>query len=222
MKPPFTVDHFLNVFREYNEAVFPVQIIFFVLGMLAVFLAVKPMRYSASIISSTLAFFWIWMGVVYHLIFFTAINPAANLFGAVFILQGILFVYLGVFRDRFSFKFRVDRYGIAGVVLIVFAMVVYPVLGSIAGHTYPASPTFGLPCPTTIFTLGFLLMNRKGVSVPVLIIPVAWSVIGFTAALSFGMVEDVGLLVAGILTVTLVWIRNRQAERPTRYPIHSK
>ena len=101
------------------------------------------------------------MGIVYHLIFFTEINKAAYLFGAVFILQGILFLIFGVFQNQLSFKFHYGIYGWLGIMLISFALVVYPVLGYIVGHTYPSSPTFGLPCPTTIFTLGLLLLTYK-------------------------------------------------------------
>ena len=43
------------------------------------------------IVSLILSLFWIWMGIVYHLWFFSAINKAAIGFAAFFVLQGILF-----------------------------------------------------------------------------------------------------------------------------------
>ena len=36
------------------------------------------------------------------------------------------------------------------------ALVAYPVLSAMLGREFPEMPTFGLPCPTTIFTLGLL------------------------------------------------------------------
>lgn len=29
MKPPFTLEQFLEVFKSYNQAVFPIQVVFF-------------------------------------------------------------------------------------------------------------------------------------------------------------------------------------------------
>jgi hypothetical protein len=52
------------------------------------------------------------MGIVYHLVFFTAINKAAYLFGGLFIIQGILFLIYGVLQNKLSFHFQRDKYGI--------------------------------------------------------------------------------------------------------------
>ena len=209
MKTPFTPEQFLKVFKNYNETVFPMQVILFMAGIAAIHLAIKPVYRSGKIISIILALLWLWMGVVYHIIFFSSINKAAYLFGAVFILQCILFLIHGVFICNFSFKFRSDMYGATGIMLILFALIVYPVLGYFIGHTYPSAPSFGLPCPTTIFTFGLLLLGDKKCPVSILIIPFIWSVIGFTAAIHFGFLEDTGLLVAGLLSVIVLIIRNR-------------
>lgn len=209
MKTPFTAEQFLEIFKTYNQAVWPMQIVFYLLGIVAIYLTFKPTPKSHKVISGVLFFFWLWMGVVYHLIFFTTINKAAYLFGAVFILQSMLFLAYGVFQSKLSFAFRYDRYGMVGIILIVFALIIYPVLGYSAGHVYPYSPTFGLPCPTTIFTFGLLLLCEKKCPLGILVIPFVWSIIGFTAAFHFGVVEDIGLLVAGVLTLILVIVRNR-------------
>jgi len=210
MKTPFTVEQFLDIFRNYNDTVFPMQVIFYVISVIVIYLTIKPTSKSDRIISGILAFLWLWMGVVYHLIFFTAINKAAYLFGAIFILQGILILTFGVFQNKLSFKFRSDIYGFAGAILILFALILYPVLGHALGHSYPSSPTFGLPCPTTIFTFGLLLLSDKKCPIAILIIPFIWSVIGFTAALNFGIVEDTGLLVSGLLTLPMLLMKNKK------------
>jgi hypothetical protein len=210
MKTPFTVEQFLEVFRNYNETVFPMQVILYLISTIAIFIVIKPTSISDRIISGVLSFLWLWMGIVYHLIFFTAINKAAYLFGAAFILQGILFIAFGVFQNKLSFKFHSDIYGVTGVILILFALIIYPVLGHVFGHSYPSSPSFGLPCPTTIFTFGLLLLSDKKCPVAILIIPFIWSVIGFTAAFNFGIVEDTGLFVSGVLALSMLLIRNRK------------
>ena len=210
MKTPFTVEQFLDVFRNYNQAVFPMQVIFYLVSIIAIYLTFKPAFKSDKIISGILAFLWLWMGIVYHLMFFTAINKAAYLFGTVFILQGILFLTLGVFQNKLSFNFHSGIYGWVGIMLISFALIVYPVLGYTLGHAYPSSPTFGLPCPTTIFTFGLLLLTYKKCPVAILIIPFIWSVFGFSAAFNFGIMEDSGLIVSGLLSVSIILFRNKK------------
>ena len=210
MKTPFTAEQFLEAFRNYNEAVFPMQIFFYLISVIAVYLAFKPTSNPDKIISGILAFLWLWMGIVYHLIFFTAINKAAYLFGAVFILQGILFLTFGVFQNKLSFNFHRGIYGWLGLMLILFSLIIYPVWGYTLGHNYPSSPTFGLPCPTTIFTFGLLLLSYKNCPVAILIIPFIWSVVGFSAAFTFGMVEDISLIISGPLTLSMLLFSNKK------------
>ena len=80
---------------------------------------------------------------------------------------------------------------------------IYPLIGQYSGHAYPYAPTFGLPCPTTIFTLGVLLLLPYRLPWYIAIIPILWSVIGFSAAFMLGVVEDTALILAGILFVVL-------------------
>jgi hypothetical protein len=99
-------------------------------------------------------------------------------------------------------------------VLILYAMVVYPLLGAVFGHMYPAAPVFGVaPCPATIFTFGMLLWTVGRVPGWLLIIPGAWSVIGLSAALNLGVPEDFGLLVAGLTGIAMLLYRNRREQR---------
>ena len=175
---------------------------------MVIYLAIKPNPKSDKIVSIILSFFWLWMGIFYHLVFFTAINKAAYLFGGVFIVQGILFLIYGVFQNKFLFHFQKDMFGITGICLILFALVIYPILGLFFGHIYPSSPTFGLPCPTTIFTFGILLLNEKKTPVLILVIPFVWSIIGFMAVFQFGILEDTGLILASLLAMPLLFYKN--------------
>ncbi len=145
------------------------------------------------------------MGIVYHVGFFTSINPAAFVFGAAFVLQGALLIWIGI-KNHVTYRWRMGWRGITGALLIAIALSLYPVLGYLQNHTYPSSPTFGLPCPTTIFTFGvFLLASR----LPrlTLVIPGLWSVIGFSAAISLGVLEDIGLLVSALIALPMILVR---------------
>ena len=100
-----------------------------------------------------------------------------------------------------------------GLALITYGMLVYPLLGMAFGHGYPEAPMFGLvPCPTTIFTLGMLLLAARPKRL-LLWLPLLWSAIGFFAAVKFGIYEDVGLLVAAIVTAIVLLLDRPSAER---------
>jgi hypothetical protein len=210
VKIPFTVEQFLGVFQLYNEAIWPAQIVAYALGLLAIILALKKTTYSGRVASFVLSLFWLWMGTVYHILFFSTINKAAYVFGAAFIAQGLLFFIFGVLKPQLVFEFRLDVFSLTGLAFILYAMVAYPALGYLLGHGYPHSPCFGVaPCPTTIFTFGVLLWADRNVPKVLLVIPFIWSVIGFSAALSLSVREDIGLLVAAVLGTILIIIKDR-------------
>jgi hypothetical protein len=140
------------------------------------------------------------MGVVYHLVFFRSINPAAVVFGILFILEGVLLIVFGGWLGRLRFAWTPTISGLLGAALISYALLVYPTLTLVLGHQYPAAPTFGLPCPTTIVTLGLLALTSSRPPLSVLAIPLLWSAVGVSAAVQLGIWEDLGLVAAGGLT----------------------
>lgn len=214
MNVPFSVGQFLDVFQRYNEAIWPAQIVAYALGLLAVIMAFRKTNYSSRIICLILSLFWFWMGIVYHIIFFSAINKAAFLFGGLFIIQGALFLFVGAYKSRITFRFGFDVFTFTGLALILYAMAIYPLLGYAFGHGYPRSPCYGVaPCPATIFTFGILLWTDKKVPKYVLIIPFLWSLIGFNAALFLSVTEDVLLPVAAVGVTALIIIRDRSRSK---------
>ena len=106
---------------------------------------------------------------------------SAWLFGALFLGAAALFLW-STWKGRLRFDPPRGIAGIASAVLLLYALIGYPLLGWAMGHTYPRVPTFGLPCPTTTFTLGLLLLARRPVPKAVLVVPMAWSIIGSFAA----------------------------------------
>jgi hypothetical protein len=203
MRLPFTAAQFFDVFAEYNRAVWPMQVVLVLLAVAALALAVRPGHVAGRLVAGILAILWWWMAIAYHLGFFVRINPLAVLFAALFAIQATLLARAGL-TAALSFRLALDRRSMLAASLIAYALVGYPALNLLVGHHYPATPTFGLPCPTTIFTLGVLLSARprpRGL----LLIPVAWSLLGFSAAWQLGVVADYGLLVAGLVTVAVAF-----------------
>jgi hypothetical protein len=207
MSLPFTIDQFLDVFRRYNEAIWPGQLLLNLLAVIAVVAAVRGGRGPSRIAAGILAALWLWVGVVYHVAFFRAINPGALLFGSVFVLEGALIAWFGVARQSLRFEVRANVATFLGFALIVYALVAYPMIGYALGHRYPSAPTFGVPCPTTIFTFGLMLLCPPPWLRSLIIIPAAWAVLGVSAATRLGMWEDCGLVIGAIVTTLAVLVQ---------------
>lgn len=212
MRLPFTTDQFFDVFRSYNEAVWPVQWVLAAVGVIAVVLALRNESRASRWVSVLLAVLWFWMAIAYHLAFFADLSRLGIVFGVAFGVQGALFSWLAVRPRVPSYRPRSAVAMVGGALLIGYALIVYPALGLVWGHRYPASPTFGVPCPTTIFTLGLIVWASASVPRRIAIVPLAWAIVGTSAALNLGVTEDFGLLGAALLTAgSLLGARRRPA-----------
>ena len=210
MDLPFGITEFFDVFEVYNRAIWPAQIVAYLLGLLAFGLTLVRRRGLGILVSSILALFWTWTGIVYHMSFFSAINTAAMAFGAAFLLQGVLFM-LSAAREGLDFSPRIDAYTVVGTLFVLYAMVGYPLVGMATGDAYPRAPMFGVtPCPLTIFTFGIFLLARPRVGLYILVIPFLWSLLGSTAAFTLGIYQDYGLLVAGVVGLGMLLFRRIQ------------
>lgn len=215
MTLPFLRSEFFSVFGRYNDGVWPAQVALYLLGIIALVLALRGTQAASRASLAVLAILWLWMGVVYHAGFFVAINPAAVVFAALFIAQALLFIRLAARPQPVVFAPRRDLAGWAGGGLVLLGLVIYPMLSAAAGHHYPLQPTFGLPCPTTIFTLGMLLWLMDTAPRYVLIIPALWSIIGTAGAFLLGVPEDLSLGFS-LAVVAAVWTTRTMDARRTR------
>lgn len=203
MDLPFTAAQFFDVFALYNQAVWPAHIVLRTLAILVTVFLFVGSRAIDRTIMTILSLFWVWMAVFYHFAFFTAINPAAWLFGSLFVAQGILLFWQGAVKGAVRFEFQWAWRDMAGLSLGLLALIIYPVLSYWLGDRFPAAPTFGLPCPTTIFTIGVLLV-AKPLPRGLFVIPLLWTTIGSVAAFELNVLQDLSLIVAGVLGLTAV------------------
>lgn len=205
MQLPFTVEQFFGVFSAYNESVWPTQWLLHALALAAIVLVAVPQRWSGAAVSAILAALWFWLGLAYHLAFFSRINPLAHAFAAVSVAGGVVFLWQGLMLRTLEFRLSVSARGVAGVALVVFALIVYPAWSVYAGHRYPAFPTFGLPCPTTLFTVGVLAFLVAPYPRSPLVVPVLWCLVGAQAAFLLDVPQDLGLLIAAALGAVLLF-----------------
>ena len=208
MQLPFTVEQFFGAFREYNDAVWPAQVLLLGLALAAPVVMLIRRGWSGLVVSLILAFLWAWLAVAYHFFFFSRINPLAYVFAGVSLAGALVLAWEGVIRRRLRFAWVGGPRGATGVLLVAFALVFYPAWSWLAGHRYPGMPTFGLPCPTTIFTIGMLAFLVTPHPRSPLVVPILWCAVGVQAAILLGVPQDFGLVVAGLAgTIFLVEAR---------------
>ncbi len=205
MDLPFTAQQFFAVFGQYNLAVWPMQIVLAALALAAIGALVLAWPWSGVAIAASLALLWAWLGIGYHLAWFTRINPLAWGFAALSLAGALVFAWHGLARRTLRFGAVRRPRAIVGIALLVYALLAYPVWSHLGGHRYPEMPTFGLPCPTTMFTFGMLAFLLPPYPRGVLVVPILWSAVGTQAAFLLEVPQDLGLGFAGI--AGLVWLR---------------
>ena len=173
MTLPFTPAQFFEVFATYHDRFAAVAVTMWVVTAVAVGLSSRQPVAHRRTVAVVLGLQWIWSGLAYHALLFTAINPAAWGFAALFLMQGALLVVRGTRVHWLEGRGLRRTVGLA----LTFYGFVYPLLNIAFGHPYPATPTFGVPCPTAIVTIGLLLTVRGGPPVSLSLIPLVWSVI---------------------------------------------
>lgn len=200
MKLPFDSTDFFNIFGTYNTALWPLQVVLYLLsiGILAVFF--KRQKYGRQAVFCLLALLWLVNGIGYHLLYFSTINKAAFAFGALFIVQAFLFAWYAWKSPRTASEINPVRW-VASAIVILYAMLLYSLIGHFSGHVYPRAPVFGVaPCPTTIFTFGILLAAER-LRWYLYLIPLLWALVGTSAAFVLGVREDFGLAVSALIFV---------------------
>lgn len=214
MELPFTAEQFFGVFRAYNTTLWPVQVFLLGLAGMAIVLVIWPRRWSGVGVSAILASLWAWMGLAYHLAFFTVISTPAFAFAAMFVAGAFVFLWQGIVQRELEFTWQAGARGVTALLLVVYALVVYPAWSHFAGRPYLETPTFGLPCPTTIFTMGLIACLVRPHPRSVLVVPILWSLVGVQAAFLLSVPQDLALAVVAVVGLVLVW----KAGLPTRSP----
>lgn len=137
MSLPFTTDQFMDVFVHYNEAIWPMQWLLNCAALLCAALLFVPSVWTSRVISLVLAGMWLWMALAYYLAFFAQLNPAAWWFGVLFLLGGMAFDWFGVVDDKLRFHPLRGAWQLIGAVLILLALVVYPIISYAVGRRIP-------------------------------------------------------------------------------------
>lgn len=211
---PYTADVLFASFEQYNQGLWPLPGLAWLLGLAAVGLAFRPVPQQDRAIAALLACGWLWTGYGYHYLHFGTLNFAAPVYAVLFVLEGLFLVWTGVVRCGLRVRFHPDLFGWAGLTVTIAALVLLPVADWLSASTWSGVRVVGLaPAPTALFTLGLLLLCEPRPPVYLAIIPLLWTLIAGASAWVLTIPQDQALAVAGMVAFALIVWKNRQRAR---------
>lgn len=208
---PYSIDVLFAIFGQFNCETWPAPLIFFALAlvMLAALGRSGGGISLARAISVCLAIIWAWVGIGFHYIYFAPFNFAASFYAVAFVLQALLFAW-AAYKAQPRYRWRRDTFGWAGLILLVYALALYPLVDVGLGHGWQNSRLFAMaPGPTALFTLGLLLLTAGRTPFYLLVVPVGWGMTGGVLAWLLGVPQDAVLPVASLVGVGLAIYKNR-------------
>jgi Family of unknown function (DUF6064) len=173
---PYTRETFLRLLDHYNAAIWPLQPVAYGLAFLIVGAILRPFAGSGRVIAVLLAASWLWLGIVYHAVYFVILNWVAWLFALFFVLEGILLIWTGLLHGRTAFRFAGDRPAWAGLCFVAISLLAFPLAFLTTQYPITGMPLLATASyPTTFFTLGILLLADGRAPWHLMAIPVAWA-----------------------------------------------
>lgn len=211
----YSIETFLEVLVDYNQAIWPRQLMAFFFCALLLGLLLWPRKGSDRVIAGFQALGWFWTGLVlmdFHLI---RLNWAARYFGVVFGIQGLPLIWSGTIKDRLRFQGDANAASWFGLGLVFFALIVYLMAQIAVGIDWMVVRYAGLGAtPTVILTMDVLLLCTERIPIHLMLFPVVWSSADGATAWRLGLWWNQPLPLAGLLSVFFSIIRLRNAPQP--------
>jgi uncharacterized protein DUF6064 len=168
----FSPRTYYRLIERYNAAVWPAHVLMLALGAGILWMLLRPAAVRSRAIAVLLAALWAWVAWAFVWRRYATINWAAMYFVWLFAIEAVLLGWIGVVRRGLRFRVVKGTAGVAGVVLLAFAVFVYPILAPAAGREWRQAEVFGIaPDPTVIGTLGILLLAESRARTAVLVVP---------------------------------------------------
>jgi Family of unknown function (DUF6064) len=205
---------YYRLFELYNRAIWPAHILALGAGGAVLVLLRRGDAGAGRAVAAILAACWLWVAWGFHFERYATINWAATWFAAAFAIEAALLAWTGAIRGRLRFGASTPTVRRAGVGMVLFALVVQPLIGPLAGRDWVQAELFALaPDPTAAATLGVVLLATGRVRWELLLVPLAWCAV--TGATLWAMRAPDALLMplAGLLGLALSVRRARSTAR---------
>jgi hypothetical protein len=204
----FSPRTYYRMFELYHRDIRPAQLVGVAVALAIFVLLLKANEARrGTAIAAMLAVCWLWVAVAFHVRRYSAINPAAQYFAALFVVQAVLLVWSGVVRTRMRFPRRRENGARFAPGLFVLAVVVPPLAGVATGRTWSQVELVGLtPDATAIATIAFLLLTSPRAPRALMLLPLCWCLIGGATLWALGSAEAWVSIAAGLAALTaLLW-----------------
>ena len=196
----FSPRTYYRLFELYNTDLWPAHVLALAAGLAVLASMVRDGGRWRSAASVLLAACWVWVAWAFLLGRYATINWAAAWFAGVFLAQAVLLVLAGAGGAVGSVP-RPRRAG--AITLLVFALMVYPLIGIAVGRPWTQAEVFAMtPDPTALGTLGFaLLAPTAGRRWLLLAIPLIWCAVSGATLWTMGASEAPVLPAAGLVAL---------------------
>jgi len=201
--------NYLLMLGQLNEAWWPAHVLAYALACVAPGLAAIRRPGASKLVAALLAALWLGCAGVYFLGGFSQLSPAAYVFAALFVFEGLALLWAGQRGEGLNFALRPDGAGIMGSLLILHALLAHPLLSRYLEQDWPHLGLVGMdPNPTVLFSLGLLLSTQGRLPKHLLAVPALWCFLGFLLGVEFGLRQDVIILPAGLAAAALLLPRD--------------
>jgi hypothetical protein len=208
---------YVRLLAAYNTALWPAQIVTLLFGLAAAALLLVPMRGRDRLVPAGLGVLWIVVGWAFMWERYATINWGALYVAPVFAIEGVLLIGAG-FSGRLSFPTTRSADAIAAAALLIAIVVGWPLLAPLSNRPLDTAEVFGLaPDPTALATLALLAGTRGGAArVVLMIIPVAWALIGAATLFTLGASTWI-LVLAVVAAAAALSLTRRTPPAPRRW-----
>lgn len=200
------------VLQNYNETIFPMQILFYLLAIGTISVSFwKTEKVANRLIKGFFVLAFGWIGIVFFLLLGQKL-PAHNAQAFLFLSLSVLFA-IDLFTETSQFKIPSSGWQRTATLIGFGLVLVYPLVGILLGR-----PTVRLiipgtfPCPTTALALVFMATTfpakRRWLFLATLCLLLIWA-IPFPIMIQipqFGVYEDGIMLAAGIYSLVMLVI----------------
>lgn len=213
---PFDSATWLAIQGQYNAAIWPLHGVAVLLALVAVATAFMGSRGAARVTGLMLAVLWVWTGIAFFGGSLAPFHFASGWLAGGFVAQGLMLVFALTLLGRARFGWPGGLGGSGATLMIVYALVGYPLLDlALNGAPLAQLQYVGVaPGPTMLLTLGVLLLAQPRPPLILAIIPLLWALT--TAYLAWGLVlplEYVPAVLGVASFAVLVALRFRRKER---------
>ncbi len=209
----FSRETYYRLFELYNRGLWPAQILTLTAGVAIATLMVRGARWRGRVIAALLALVWLIIAWGYFIDRYATINLAAPYFAWGFVIQAVLLVVVGIILARITFDGVKTPTATAGIALFLFALVIQPLIGPLAGREWSGMELFGsAPDPTVVGTLGVLLAADR-IRWEFFVIPVLWCAITGATLWIMKSPEAFLMPLAGLLALILAADKSLKSRR---------